>query len=375
MRLYYAQNKEDLLIKAFFPDVKKGFYIDVGANDPVIDSVTKLLYDAGWSGINIEPIPRHAQALRQQRKRDITLNIGLSDKAGGLTLREYVNGDGLSTFDASMIKQYEGGEHAFPTKKFKEYSVQVKTLNDVITENKVEHIHFIKIDVEGFEYKVISGYGWSKVRPELICIESNHVRKDWRPLITKKGYEEVFFDGVNSYYLAKESMFREKYFNYPNAVLAGNPVYYPAVDEAGDFVREAVTTSFRDQMQALSQKIGDQENQIAVLHMQQRNVRFLAKRLSEELQLRLNKRAKGNVKRVGLAYLHDESIKRKLEKPGTDRQELLGFIHERDRVNIRQKRASMSEKIKPALWAMIAWLFMAGTKVVKRIAKRTAYGR
>ena len=85
MRLYYAQNKEDLLIKSFFPDVKKGFYIDVGANDPVVDSVTKLFYDEGWSGINIEPIKKHIIDLDRLRPRDINLNLGLSDKTDGLT--------------------------------------------------------------------------------------------------------------------------------------------------------------------------------------------------------------------------------------------------------------------------------------------------
>ncbi len=54
----YAKEMEDLLIwitlKAY---VKKGNYIDVGANDPVYLSVTKSFYDIGWSRINIEPLP------------------------------------------------------------------------------------------------------------------------------------------------------------------------------------------------------------------------------------------------------------------------------------------------------------------------------
>ena len=51
----YAQNQEDVLLRREFPDCTNGFYIDVGANDPVWDSVTKHFYDRGWHGINIEP--------------------------------------------------------------------------------------------------------------------------------------------------------------------------------------------------------------------------------------------------------------------------------------------------------------------------------
>src|SRR5208282_1615647 len=98
MRIYYAQNKEDLFIKAFFPDIKKGFYIDIGANDPVIDSVTKLFYDEGWRGVNIDPIKRHIKDLEKDRPGDINLQIGVGDKKDNMMFTEYPEGDGLSTF-------------------------------------------------------------------------------------------------------------------------------------------------------------------------------------------------------------------------------------------------------------------------------------
>jgi len=44
----YAQNHEDVLLYRALKGVGKGFYIDVGANDPEEDSVTKAFYDRGW---------------------------------------------------------------------------------------------------------------------------------------------------------------------------------------------------------------------------------------------------------------------------------------------------------------------------------------
>lgn len=38
----YAQYGEDLVLWVALAHIRKGFYIDVGASDPVQDSVTKL---------------------------------------------------------------------------------------------------------------------------------------------------------------------------------------------------------------------------------------------------------------------------------------------------------------------------------------------
>ena len=53
----YAQNAEDVPPLRLFASKPEGFYVDVGAGDPVQHSVTKLFYDAGWNGINVEPGP------------------------------------------------------------------------------------------------------------------------------------------------------------------------------------------------------------------------------------------------------------------------------------------------------------------------------
>jgi len=36
----YAQNFEDVILERFFKGQKTGFYVDIGAADPVKDSVT-----------------------------------------------------------------------------------------------------------------------------------------------------------------------------------------------------------------------------------------------------------------------------------------------------------------------------------------------
>ncbi len=65
----YAQNREDIILHSFLMDVKKGFYVDVGAYHPIIDSVTKYFYEMGWSGVNIEPQSEFVQLLKTDRKK------------------------------------------------------------------------------------------------------------------------------------------------------------------------------------------------------------------------------------------------------------------------------------------------------------------
>src|SRR5579863_744930 len=72
----YAQNGEDVLLGRAFGWQTDGFYIDVGANHPVNDSVTKAFYDRGWRGINIEP-GRVFEKLAAMRPRDVNLPIAL----------------------------------------------------------------------------------------------------------------------------------------------------------------------------------------------------------------------------------------------------------------------------------------------------------
>lgn len=362
MRLYYAQNKEDLLIKSFFPDIKEGFYIDIGANDPVIDSVTKLFYDEGWRGINIEPIKRHFDNICSHRLRDINLNIGVSNKKGVLEFTEYPEGDGLSTFDKTMRDYYKKADHPFPTQKMNNYKVSVTTLADIIKQHGDQKINFLKIDVEGFEYEVIEGNDWKVFRPELICIEANHISHDWRPILTRNDYEQVFFDGINNYYLAKESLYRKDYFDYPNAVFAGNPVYFPAVKE--------IEGPLKNKVDQLTVSLQDKEQELSQYQRQQRDVRFLGKRLLGELQVRLHNRAHSVAQLDSHFYSQDDSIKEKLTDSTVSGDDLLAFIKARDTVNISRRKTILRDKAKPYFWKIVAKIFSLGMRVTKKIAAK-----
>jgi FkbM family methyltransferase len=110
--------------------------------DPAKEPVTKLFYDRGWSGVNIEPCLRWFEAIADRRPRDINLRLAASDRARTITLHE-IPGTGLST---SVDKDANG--HAAKGIPHRSYSVPCRPLADICAEHVRGDIHFLKIDVE-----------------------------------------------------------------------------------------------------------------------------------------------------------------------------------------------------------------------------------
>src|SRR5262245_23667554 len=92
----YSQQREDLILYRALKDIRQGCYIDVGANHPTDYSVTKLFYERGWSGINIEPVQCWFDMIVTDRPRDINLRLAAAASQGETVLHE-VLGTGLST--------------------------------------------------------------------------------------------------------------------------------------------------------------------------------------------------------------------------------------------------------------------------------------
>ena len=201
-KIFYSQNREDLILAGFLRTVGAGFYVDVGANHPEQDSVTKLFYDKGWSGINIEPNDnRHAELCRQ-RPRDINIKVGLSSQAGTAFFRTYAN-DGLSTFSSESKQMYESLHFSHV-----DNPVEVSTLSAVLKQHRpAGDIHFLKVDAEGLELEILLGNSWHRFRPWVLCIEraAFHPRKAAiSAFLEAWAYTHVFFDGINDYLVANE---------------------------------------------------------------------------------------------------------------------------------------------------------------------------
>jgi FkbM family methyltransferase len=194
----YAQNQEDVLLRRVFPDGETGFYIDVGTNDPVHDSVTKHFYDRSWRGINIEPQKGRYQRLRCLRPNDVNLNVGLSDREATLELLECRADDAVSTFSPELARIWREKGLEFVKRR-----VPVTTLARVCDEHVDRPIDFLKIDVEGHEREVIEGGDWARWRPRVVLVEATQPQQ-WESLLSAADYLFAAFDGLNRFYVRAE---------------------------------------------------------------------------------------------------------------------------------------------------------------------------
>jgi FkbM family methyltransferase len=218
----YAQHGEDVMLRRAFRDIWHGFYIDVGASDPVFHSTTKLFYDAGWSGINIEPSAEHYRALVTQRRRDINLQCAVGDREGTITFFE-IPGSGLSTTDPNVADNHRKAEW-----RMQPVEVPLRTLGSILAEHPVPEVHFLKVDVEGAEEAVLRGADFRAVRPWILLVEATRPlsieRCDapLRSILEGVGYMFAFFDGINSFFVAEEHRHLLCHFDRPANPLDGH---------------------------------------------------------------------------------------------------------------------------------------------------------
>ena len=201
---YYSQFYEDYILAYVFKDQKSGFYVDVGANDPDISTVTKYFYLAGWRGINIEPIPELVEKLNTSRPEDANEGVAISDKPGNLTLYKGINASGLSTLSPQIAASHRARGFAFTTIK-----IPVTTLNAVLDAHAKDkpEITFLNVDVEGFEKQVLSGIDFQRYRPRVIMAEATAPMTEtathqlWESILIDNGYIFAMDDGLNRYYV------------------------------------------------------------------------------------------------------------------------------------------------------------------------------
>lgn len=214
----YAQNFEDVILSRVFNGQEDGFYVDIGVWDATQDSVTKHFYDAGWSGVNVEPLKSNFDRIQAARPRDINLNFAVSSSVGPVSFFD-VRDTGLSTSRSDYASTH-ANQGLDVTETIAETISLEKLLASHVRDRTVD---FLKIDVEGAEADVIHSNNWRVHRPRLLIIEATLPRSpiesysDWEPDLLNNGFEFCYFDGLNRWYIREEDQhLRERLKNPPN---------------------------------------------------------------------------------------------------------------------------------------------------------------
>jgi FkbM family methyltransferase len=231
----YAQNFEDVMLWRALKNVENGFYIDIGAQDPIVDSVSLAFYEHGWRGVHVEPTQQYSSKLKIARPDETVLQVAIGDQIGTLMFYEFED-TGLSTADSDIAHRHkEAGFHCNET------LVSVMSLDSLFKRVGVRDIHWLKLDVEGLEKSVLESWKTSFVFPWVLVVEStrpltqeeNH--GEWEHLILNKGYRFVYFDGLNRFYVSpKHDSLASAFALPPNIfdgfVLSGSQPFCKLVD-------------------------------------------------------------------------------------------------------------------------------------------------
>lgn len=199
----YSANFEDVILARLFRGQTAGFYVDVGAHDPLGCNNTRHFYELGWRGINIEPTSTFAR-FPIHRPRDINLKVAASDRCGEATFEEVP--------DLPAISQLKAGSDVVPLPGMarKSISVETQTLAAILGQYAPACIDFISIDVEGHEKRVLAGNDWKRFRPRAFVIEATLpftttlCHHAWEPILLNAGYTFGYFDGINRFYVRED---------------------------------------------------------------------------------------------------------------------------------------------------------------------------
>lgn len=196
----YAQWGEDKLVWEYFHRKPHGFFVEVGANDPIIISQTYLLEQSGWEGILVEPQPECCKRLRPARPKSkvIQAACGAPEQKGKARFRIASN-DGCSLLDGLTTDE----DVTFA----ETVEVDLVTVDDVLAQSGNPKPDFVSIDVEGGELNVLKGFSLAKHKPQLLLME-DHVRDlSVHHYLRRQGYKLVRRTGSNNWYVPEETPF------------------------------------------------------------------------------------------------------------------------------------------------------------------------
>jgi FkbM family methyltransferase len=192
----YSQAAEDLLAALYLRRTDNVRYVDVGCCFPDRVSNTFFFYQRGGEGVCIDANPDLGAGFAALRPRDTFVNSGVSNEKGEMPYYRFSKNE----FNTFSRDRYEA-----VVKKGKEpldtISVPVQPLTDILISADWRNrfgptIDLLTVDVEGFEWQVISSLDLSYARPRVVvmemCVKTSSAEFGKAcSLLTEAGYREA----------------------------------------------------------------------------------------------------------------------------------------------------------------------------------------
>ncbi len=189
---YHAHDGQDAFIhETFFPTLRNGCFLDIGAFDGVMWSNTLFFErEMGWTGLCVEASPTRFAALRQARS-STCLNVALSDFEGEAEFLDIVNGPVMM---GGLYDAFGPGHRAFVesiTQESRRITVPVRRLDRLLAEHGITHVHYCSIDVEGAELRIVDSVDFSRVTIDVFTLENIDIDPAIPAHMAELGYDLV----------------------------------------------------------------------------------------------------------------------------------------------------------------------------------------
>jgi len=185
---YHSQIGQDKWVNSILGNKQNGYFIELGACDGLYLSNTLFFErELGWNGICIEPNDIYFEALKINRKCNISNELVSS-----------ISGDEVNFSiceAASGIVDKNIGPFTSKTNTVKKVT---KTLAEILDSiNAPEIIDYLSLDVEGHEYSILSTFPFDKYKFRCMTVEHNEPHQGpnqqilIREILEKNGYKYI----------------------------------------------------------------------------------------------------------------------------------------------------------------------------------------
>lgn len=188
-KVVYPSEHERSLIGAWLCE-PRGFFVEVGAGEPVRGSQSHHLEMRGWSGLLVEPSPHLAEALRQCRKAQV---VETACAAPGAPAQ-------LMFWMSGWCVQKAPPRGVGPGEPFR---TQTRTLDQILAGAGVEAVDFVSVDVEGMEADVLEGFSAARYRPRLVLVDDRAGLSRCVRIMRRQGYCLVRRTGHNAWFVPR----------------------------------------------------------------------------------------------------------------------------------------------------------------------------
>ncbi len=199
------------IFERYFPDTQiRGTFVECGAFDGVLESSCKFFEETmGWSGYNLEPVPWIFEKLCQNRPSTRNLNVGLSERTGTSSFNSIIHPElgraiGWGAIDPAPdhLAQIQASGSEIEASE-----IAVLSWGDFISQEGIQQIDLMVLDVEGHELSVLSGMRGSPVLPKVMCVEFGHAGFDAiRDEMDQLGYEYDTNSHANAFFVKREAL-------------------------------------------------------------------------------------------------------------------------------------------------------------------------